>query len=422
MSNTSFLSELFDSLIAKTISKNIGRKFLKTQDTFQEIIDLTLASKGEVSSRKHAENLISLIVSFNQVEVIQFFDHLIANLEINTLALSKAAEDFSNDTSPENLLLVRNSSDSKRLELFRRLASADRGVVWLVSLREKLLSLIPKFPNYQKIDTDLSYLFKEWFNKGFLVLKPINWTTPANILEKIIKYEAVHEIKSWKELRERLDPGDRRCFAFFHPLMEDEPLIFVEVALMKETPSRICDVIGVDRDEIDPGIATTAVFYSISNCQKGLQGISFGNFLIKTVVQNIQNELPSVSNFVTLSPVPNLRKWISNLNKNNSKIPQIEHDSITETYLQPLLRDYFLESKRADKKPNDPVARFHLGNGASLHQINLNGDSSNKGMANSFGVMVNYKYDLINVDKNHESYQNENKIVIFPTLRKWLLR
>ena len=414
-----FLAGLFDSILDRTIRSRLPKRFLKSQSTFQQTIHEILASKGEVSSRRHAEKLLAMIDSFDKKQLKAFFDHLSENLEIDTIALSKAAAGFAEDVSSDNLLKVRNASDSRRLELFRRLASSNQGIIRLVKLREKLISLMKEIPNNRKIDTDLRYLFKEWFNKGFLVLKPINWTTPANILEKIIEYEAVHEIKSWKELRERLDPADRRCFAFFHPVMEDEPLIFVEVALMRDVPTRICDVLEEIRDEINPEKTNTAVFYSISNCQRGLQGISFGNFLIKSVVQSLQIEFSNIKQFVTLSPVPGFRKWARKRTNELASNIDLNSDLQTDRDLEMLLRDYFFNSERSDKQPNDPVARFHLGNGASLHQINLNGDASKKGINDSWGIMVNYKYTLKDLEKNHESYQNKNQLNYSNILKKW---
>ena len=260
-----------------------------------------------------------------------------------------------------------------------------------------------------------------WFNPGFLVLQPIDWSTPANILEKIIAYEAVHEITSWDALRARLAPEDRRCFAFFHPRMPEEPLIFVEVALTDHTPASIEDVLQIERQALSPDDASTAVFYSISNCQAGLAGISFGNFLIKRVAQELRLEHPALTTFVTLSPVPGLMRWLGR------EAPDLaeqfaaddwpaDADSLEPAFTAAALR-YFTRSDRPDGWPNDPVARFHLGNGAILEQINYGADKSPKGLAQSGGLMVNYQYDLDVVEANHEAFHETKSVLLSPALK-----
>jgi malonyl-CoA decarboxylase len=317
-------------------------------------------------------------------------------------------------------------SEPKRREIFRRCNGISRGTIRLVNLRKRLLIVLNKNPQLKAVDYDLVYLFKNWFNRGFLILRPINWETPAHILEKIIAYEAVHEINSWDELRSRLAPKDRRCFAFFHPAMQDEPIIFVEVALMKDVPSKIEDVLKEKRDIFEPEETSVAVFYSISNCQKGLAGISFGNFLIKQVANDLNLEFKNLNKFITLSPVPGLRKWISNkypkfdINLEKFKKPE-QFLKVHETMMG-YIGNYFLNSDRSDNMPNDPVARFHLGNGASLEQINYLGDPSLNGIKLSAGLMVNYLYDLDKVEQNHEQFISEKKINISKSAKKDLLR
>ena len=243
---------------------------------------------------------------------------------------------------------------------------------------------------------------------------------------KNIAYEAVHEINAWDELRLRLAPKDRKCFAFFHPAMQDEPIIFVEVALMTNIPSKIQDVLEKKRDILEPCEAKVAVFYSISNCQKGLSGISFGNFLIKQVANDLKFEFSNIKKFVTLSPVPGLRNWIKN--KNPKFELTLEKFKKAEQFLkvEPILikhaGEYFLKSDRFDGMPNDPVARFHLGNGASLEQINYLGDTSSNGLKLSGGLMVNYLYDLDKVEENHEAFISENKINISKNAKKDLIQ
>jgi malonyl-CoA decarboxylase len=272
-------------------------------------------------------------------------------------------------------------------------------------------------PDFRRIDSGLVRLLRNWFNPGFLVLEPIDWSTPANILEKIIAYEAVHEITSWDDLRARLAPEDRRCFAFFHPAMPNEPLIFVEVALTKDIPQRIDNVLALNRDADAASAATTAVFYSISNCQSGLAGISFGNFLIKRVAGQLRQELPNLSRFVTLSPVPGLMKWMSAAHPElAAEFTGMDDDFWSEkagelqTDFTRAALEYLTVSDRPDGLPNDPVARFHLGNGAFLEQLNYGGDRSPKAATQAGGLMVNYRYDLDVVEKNHEEF-NKTKAV-----------
>ena len=251
-------------------------------------------------------------------------------------------------------------------------------------------------------------LFKYWFNPSFLVLEKIDWETPANILEKIIEYEAVHEINSWDDLRARLAPSDRQCFAFFHPLIPDDPLIFVEVALCQDIPKSIDEIIKIDRDEIDIETANTAIFYSISNCHNGLLGISFGNFLIKKVAKNLKRELPELNQFQTLSPLPGLMNWMEEYAPITFERCSDKNCGDDELLKQTIR--YLTISDRKDGMPNDPVARFHIGNGASLERVNLNADLSEKGLSQSYGIMANYLYDLDVVEENHEAFF-KNKIV-----------
>jgi malonyl-CoA decarboxylase len=274
-------------------------------------------------------------------------------------------------------------------------------------MRKDLLALIKESPELAPVGIDLKHLFTSWFNRGFLVLRPINWSSPAEILEKIIAYEAVHAINSWEDLRARLQPEDRRCFAFFHPAMPDEPLIFVEVALTKGIPNSIQGLLETNRDPIPPEDADTAVFYSISNCQQGLAGISFGNSLIKQVVSDLSLAIPSLTTFVTLSPIPRLTSWL----KKGEVIS-------TEKYTnQALAAYYLLNAKNEEGKPYDPVARFHLGNGAMLHAVHAEADKSENGLDQSGGVMVNYQYDLKKIPQNHERFLSENKIAVSTEVR-----
>jgi malonyl-CoA decarboxylase len=279
------------------------------------------------------------------------------------------------------------------------------------------------------------HLLGSWFNRGFLVLRRIDWSTPANILEQIIRYEAVHEISDWDDLRRRIDPVDRRCYAFFHPALADAPLIFVEVALTETIPSAIAPLLAVDRQPVPIDRARTAVFYSISNTQRGLGGISFGNFLIKQVVEELRRELPKLDTFVTLSPVPQFMEWV-----NQAKdVPLSDDDRALlkhldnprwfdnpelvaqlRTVLEPLAAYYFLKARSTKGRVIDSVARFHLGNGARLERINWLGDLSAKSMRESVGIMVNYVYRLDDIEENHEAYANNGEVVASSAVKKLL--
>jgi malonyl-CoA decarboxylase len=285
------------------------------------------------------------------------------------------------------------------------------------------------------LDRDVVHLLSSWFNRGFLVLRRIDWSTPANILEQIIRYEAVHEIRDWNDLRRRIDPVDRRCYAFFHPALNDEPLIFVEVALTETIPGAIAPLLAEGRQPVPIERARTAVFYSISNTQKGLGGISFGSFLIKQVVEELRRELPKLDTFVTLSPVPGFVQWLKQatdvpvsdeertLLESLDKGDWIEDAELTtklRAVLEPLAAYYFLKARTPKGRLIDSVARFHLGNGARLERIDWLGDISPKGLRESAGIMVNYLYRLDDIEKNHEAYANDGEVVASSAVKKLL--
>ena len=413
-----FVQELLNSLFEKPIKSKSFNFFSekKKSNSTKDFIENVSSAKGEVSALVYAELLMQHCEQLSDNDLLDFFKLIRDNYEISTKDLSVAIESYKTEQSSNNLINLLKLSEPKRREVFRRCNGISRGTIRLVNIRKKLLELLKNNSELKAVDHDMVYLFKNWFNRGFLILRPINWETPAHILEKIIAYEAVHQINSWDELRARLAPKDRRCFAFFHPAMQDEPIIFVEVALMKDIPAKIEDVLREKRDILDPEETSVAVFYSISNCQKGLAGISFGNFLIKQVANDLNLEFKNLKKFITLSPVPGFRKWIRN------KFPKIdiklekcvtpEHFLKNHDLIMHHVGNYFMKSDRPDGLPNDPVARFHLGNGASLEQVNFLGDSSINGKVLSAGIMVNYLYDLDKVEKNHELLISEKKINI----------
>ena len=341
---------------------------------------------------------------------------------------------------PASLQTLFRTVEPPRQELFRRLNLAPGGTAALVAMREDLLKYGSDDDELKSVDNDFEHLLGSWFNRGFLVLRHIDWSTPADILERIIRYEAVHEIQGWDDLRRRVQPSDRRCFGFFHPSLVDEPLIFVEVALTQEIPASIQNLLAEDRTMLPAGQATTAVFYSISNCQLGLRGISFGNFLIKQVVEDLSRELPSLKTFVTLSPAPTFGAWLSRVMDNSAfagipdldttalaalRSPAWHQDAIQVERLRPLMLGlaaiYYLRAKSPSGKPVDPVARFHLGNGARLERLNWPADVSTKGLRESYGLMVNYLYDLRYIEANHEAFVNEGAIIASDAVHRDLL-
>ena len=423
-----FVQELLNSIFEKPIKSKSFNFFAekKKSTSTKDFIDNVSSAKGEVSALGYAELLMQHCEHLSDNDLLDFFKLIRDNYEISTKDLSVAIESYKTEQSSNNLINLLKLSEPKRREIFRRCNGISRGTIRLVNIRKRLLKLLKNNSELKAVDHDMVYLFKNWFNRGFLILRPINWETPAHILEKIIAYEAVHQINSWDELRARLAPKDRRCFAFFHPAMQDEPIIFVEVALMKGIPSKIEDVLREKRDILDPEETSVAVFYSISNCQKGLAGISFGNFLIKQVANDLNLEFKNLKKFITLSPVPGLRKWIKNkFPKFDMKLEKCvtpEHFLKNHDLIMHHVGNYFMKSDRPDGLPNDPVARFHLGNGASLEQVNFLGDSSKNGKSLSAGIMVNYLYDLDKVEKNHELLVSEKKINVSKLAKKDLLK
>ena len=393
-----FFQNLLSSIMRPSLLKSSyfrSKDFGILHDDIYKALESVMSKSGEVSSLVFAEHLSNLIEELSDKEFIEFFDSVLEKYDIDSQALLKATNEYTKNKTQNNLEIISQLSEPRWRELFRRLNTISEGTLKLVRLRERVRSLKKESQNLQFFDRSLLILFKYWFNPSFLVLESIDWSTPANILEKIIAYEAVHEINSWDDLRARLAPKDRKCFAFFHPLMPNEPLIFVEVALTSNMPESISDIIKIDRSiTLDEDI-NTAVFYSISNCQEGLSGISFGNFLIKQVAHKLKQENDGLDKFVTLSPAPGFVKWL--------KEKSIDEEANEEMLLKQTLI-YLTSSDREDKLPNDSVARFHLGNGAILERVNLNADLSSKGLMQSKGIMVNYSYNLDTLEENHELF------------------
>jgi len=374
----------------------------KNEQSVYDLIDDLLGASGEVKGVTLAREILNYYFSFSSEEKLSFFNYLCVELDIIPDDIRKKLDIYEANKTKINYSAYMSAAEPKRQELIRKLNQVPAATPKLVEMRCDLLKLVKKYPKLAAVDLDFQHLFASWFNRGFLVLQKVSWQSPANILEKIIQYEAVHEIKSWKDLQGRLEPENRRCFAFFHPSMPDEPLIFVEVALTHGIPNSIQDLLN-NEQTVDENIAfDTAVFYSISNCQSGLAGISFGNFLIKQVVEDLTSEFGNLKTFVTLSPIPLFQSWLKN---EGAKITMKENNNLSK-----LVAFYILNGKRDDGLPFDPVARFHLGNGAQVHAVHENADISEKGINQSQGMMVNYLYDPSMIGINHEKFVSENII------------
>jgi malonyl-CoA decarboxylase len=436
------MANAFFSDLLATISER-GRTLLRrgdSPDTRQdadglvELCEALLSGRGEASGTAMAREVLDLYQDLDAADRRAFFEGLVRDFGPDRERLAQAVEKWRSAPSDEDASDLHFASEPRRQELIRRLNRAPGGTGDLVAMRADLLGMMNGHADLAALDRDVVHLLSSWFNRGFLVLRRIDWSTPANILEKIIRYEAVHEISDWDDLRRRIDPVDRRCYAFFHPAMVDEPLIFVEVALTETIPGAIAPLLAVDRQHLPIERARTAVFYSISNTQRGLGGISFGSFLIKQVVEELRRELPKLDTFVTLSPVPGFMTWLK-----QKDVPVSEEDRDLLRHLdepgwfenaeltaqlrgvvEPLAAYYFLKARTPKGRLIDSVGRFHLGNGARLERINWLGDVSPKGLRESAGIMVNYLYRLEDIEKNHEAYANQDEIVASSAVKKLL--
>jgi malonyl-CoA decarboxylase len=393
-------------LLSTVFDRRYRREARETQSDGRPLTELAAAlvgSAGETSGLALAEEILSRFSQLEDDEKLAFFQHIATTMNIDPERVRTTLEDYEKSPSKTSYRAFAEAAEPARQEFVRRLNRVPGATGALVQMRANLLRLGRKEPELQALDLDFRHLFASWFNRGFLVLRPISWESPAHILEKIIAYEAVHAIDSWQDLRRRLEPADRRCFAFFHPSMPDEPLIFVEVALSKGIPSSVQALLAEDRTSMAAEPADTAVFYSISNCQAGLASISFGNSLIKQVAADLAAELSGLKTFVTLSPIPGLSAWL------RQEGQSLGEDTATD--IQSLAAYYLLNAKSRGGEPLDPVARFHLGNGAIVHAVHAGADTSDKGRAQSGGTMVNYLYDLSKVAQNHENFVTTREVV-----------
>jgi malonyl-CoA decarboxylase len=437
------MANAFFSDLLATISER-GRTLLRRaapSDDGQDASDLVelcealLSGRGEATGTAMARDVLDRYHDLDTAGRVSFFEAIARDFGPDREKLSQAIESWRNQPNDSDASDLHFASEPRRQELIRRLNRAPGGTSDLVAMRADLLALMKGNKDLAALDRDMVHLLSSWFNRGFLVLRRIDWSTPANILEQIIRYEAVHEIRDWNDLRRRIDPIDRRCYAFFHPQLNDEPLIFVEVALTEGIPTAIAPLLAAERQLVPIDRARTAVFYSISNSQKGLGGISFGSFLIKQVVEELRRELPKLDTFITLSPVPGFMQWLKNaddvpLNDEERMLLEaldkpdwFENAELTAQLrgvLEPLAAHYFLKARTSKGRLIDSVARFHIGNGARLEKINWLGDLSPKGLRESAGVMVNYLYRLEDIEKNHEAYANQGEIAASSTVKKLL--
>lgn len=389
----SLLADLLNTLSSRRVSP-FGTA--ARSGPIEALCEDLMSSKGEVTGAALARDVLNRFDAMGAEERRAFFTYLARDLDLDVAAVAQALAGYDKDRDADGYRAFLAVAEPRRQELIRRLNQLPGATGRLVEMRSTLLTMLRDHPELAPLDLDFQHLLASWFNRGFLVLRPINWESPAHILEKIIAYEAVHAIDSWDDLRRRLKPTDRRCFAFFHPSVPDEPLIFVEVALTRQVPGSIQSLLAPGREPLKAEDAETAVFYSISNCQAGLAGVSFGNSLIKQVVNDLSAELPGLRTFVTLSPIPGLMAWIAETGRTGQ-----EQDPAR---LRELAALYLLEERVENGQPRDPVARFHLNNGAQVYEIHAGADKSAKGIKRSGGAMVNYLYDRNRITQTYEQF------------------
>ena len=388
-----------------------------------------LSERGEAAGVSLAKTTLDLYRGLDKKAQARFFAALLSEFSPDPTQVLAASKAYAVQPSAANLAMLSTIVEPPRQELLRRLNRAPGGTAAILRMRERLLELKKDQSELDAVDWDFRHLLSSWFNPGFLRIIRVDWRTPAYLLEQIIAHEAVHEIRGWNDLRRRLE-SDRRCFAFFHPALPDEPLIFVEVALMDGMADSVPPLLDAQPASKDSSRATTAVFYSISNCQPGLRGVALGSFLIKNVVEVLSQEFPRLKVFCTLSPVPGFAAWLGGLLREGdfagpmperqalgavieglgADISRIAGDPNCVARLaplkEPLLRlcAAYLLHPAAAEPAQDQVARFHLNNGARLERINWLADTSKKGLRESFGLMVNYVYEPSSIESNHDKF------------------
>ncbi len=419
----------------KILEKKSLKKFSKKRDLI-ELCDDLLSSKGAAFGITLARDILFRYHNLSHEDKLKFLLQVNEKYKPDTANIDNAIKDYTENKNSRSILNLSRITSGTRKELFVRLNMAPNGTAEIVSLREDLQMFLMKNPELKELDYDLIDIFKNWFNPGFLKLRKITWDTKAAILEKLLKYEKVHSMKDMNELKIRLGEN-RRFFAYFHPALEDEPIIFVEIALTKGLAKSIQELTRPNdgkKEDYD-----TATFYSISNCQEGLSRVTLGNFLIKRVVYELQEELPDVKNFGTLSPMQGFADWVKS--SDNEKIIEIvQKDNFVKVeflksldlkigdrkfidnkdLLTKLALNYLAVQKNDLGFPINDVCRFHLKNGAEIDDIVVNANVSDVGFKRSFGIMVNYKYELGKIEQNHQEYVNEKKINISSKLKKYV--
>ena len=425
-------------------------------DRLRRQIDACLEARGgQVSARARGADLGETYLVLNPEGRRRFLEILARDYDVSTDAVDAAivarqeAEDEVERRRAESYL--REALVPPRVKLLSQFNELSQGVKFLVDLRAELMMFAAEDVRLQALDADIHALLASWFDIGFLDLKRITWETPATLLEKLIEYEAVHAIRSWDDLKNRLG-DDRRCYAYFHPHMPDEPLIFVQVALVEGMSDNVQGLLDENAPPGDPEDADTAIFYSISNCHLGLAGVNFGNFLIKRVVDDLVRDLPNLKNFATLSPIPGFRDWVRE-HSNGGQMTLFEDDefqsletitgvadpvaaieslleqpdwmnrmdltSVLEPILMRLCAQYLVQSRDGQRARNR-VAHFHLSNGARIERIDWLADTAPRGLAQSAGLMVNYLYKLEDIERNHEAYTGKGEVIAGPAVKKLL--
>ena len=433
--NTSFFSEMLQSIAdrSRALIKRERREPAHERSAgLVEQCEELLSGRGEASGVALAQEILADYAELTTGPRIAFFEALATTFGHDRARIDRAIADWRQSPSDETAAELHRASEPRRLELFRRLNLAPGGTAALVRMREQLLDAMDhRRDDLAVIDNDFVHLFSSWFNRGFLVLRRIDWSTSAAILEKIIRYEAVHEIRDWDDLRRRIDPPDRRCYAFFHPALVDEPLIFVEVALTREIPAAIAPILSDKREPVEPQRATTAVFYSITNCQRGLAGVSFGHFLIKQVVEEVSREVAACrhlrdavagAEFRRLAQARARQCRLGRARRRRSRSargarqrrsggarPTSPNRSANRCCAPP--PGITCAPATAAACRSTAVARFHLGNGARLERLDWLADTSERALKQSYGLMVNYLYDLDYIERNHEAYAQQRAIV-----------
>ena len=429
------LKEIISSIA--DVGQKLFKKSVVKKNDLESIISLCddlISNKGAAFGITVARDITDLYHTLSPDNKLLFFKKINEKFKPDHNKVNSAIETYKREQNDKNLFKLFVTSEGQRRELFRRMNMSPNGISTIVSLREDLLQILNDNKDLKPLDNDLRELFKSWFNPGFLKLTKITWDTKAAVLEKIIQYERVHKIKDMNELKRRLGE-DRRFFSYFHPALDDEPIIFVQVALTNGLGKSIQEIMKPttgNEKKYD-----TATFYSISNCQEGLTRVTLGNFLIKRVVYEIQEELPNIKNFGTLSPIPGFRDWFTTLDEGViqnilGKIPYSTVSFLRSSSLKvgdgrivsnkkaitKLVAHYLMNEKNKKDLPINDVCRFHLGNGAIIDDIVINANVSEVGFNRSFGVMVNYLYELKNIEKNHEDYVNNKNIIISDKLKK----